>query len=253
VSDFCAFSYQPEAKAAIYYEDADTTIPPNSSPWPRDNATYGNCGNNDLSLTVPAYPISAVAEPDVTLHLEFNRTVNATGHQVWTVNGTGMRGNYNYPILKLANEGNDSYVDDPQWLTFNMGSNTTVRIVMYEASGAGDHPMHLHGHDMFVLADGRNGRWDGTTITNIDNPQRRDTHQLQRGGHAVIQYTQDNPGTWPFHCHIAWHLSTGFFMTFIERPDDILNLVIPQTIDDQCSSWDAYSSRNIVDQIDSGV
>ena len=30
---------------------------------------------------------------------------------------------------------------------------------------------------------------------------------VQPGGHIVLQYEADNPGVWPFHCHIAWHLS----------------------------------------------
>ena len=66
--------------------------------------------------------------------------------------------------------------------------------------------MHLHGHDMSILHEGP-GYWDGVSLTNMQNPQRRDVQMLRPGGHIVIQYQADNPGVWPFHCHIAWHVS----------------------------------------------
>jgi FtsP/CotA-like multicopper oxidase with cupredoxin domain len=45
--------------------------------------------------------------------------------------------------------------------------------------------------------------WDGT-ITNPQNPTRRDVHMLLPYEYIVIQWNQDNPGVWPLHCHIAW-------------------------------------------------
>ena len=54
---------------------------------------------------------------------------------------------------------------------------------------------------MFVLAEGM-GSWDGNLV-NPQNPQRRDTQILQANGYMVVQLTADNPGVWPFHCHIA--------------------------------------------------
>ena len=68
-------------------------------------------------------------------------------------------------------------------------------------------PMHLHGHEYYLLNEG-NGRWDGETVINPSNPLRRDTHSLRPNGYMVLQYDADNPGVWPFHCHVAWHLST---------------------------------------------
>ncbi len=112
--------------------------------------------------------------------------------------------------------------------------------------------MHLHGHNMWVLHDGP-GRWDGVSIVNPQNPQRRDTHNLAPFGHMVIQFDADNPGTWAFHCHIGFHLSQGLFMTFMERPLDITQLQIPQVMAQTCKDWDAWSSKNVVDEIDSGL
>lgn len=75
---------------------------------------------------------------------------------------------------------------------------------------------------MFVLDEGV-GEWDGSTIVNGANPQRRDVQLLQPRGYMVVQIDADNPGVWPFHCHIAWHVSAGLYinlmvMTFLSLP-----------------------------------
>lgn len=106
-------------------------------------------------------------------------------------------------------------------------------------------------HHRQVLAGGT-GRWSGN-IVNPSNPQRRDTHILPANGYLVLQWGSDNPGVWPFHCHIAWHISGGLNANFLERPDDIKNLKIPSTTFQNCRNWAAYSGGHIVEQIDSGL
>lgn len=59
--------------------------------------------------------------------------------------------------------------------------------------------MHIHGFNMQILSEGI-GTWDGVSITNPENPQRRDTQLVQPNGYLVIQIELDNPGVWPFHC-----------------------------------------------------
>lgn len=54
--------------------------------------------------------------------------------------------------------------------------------------------MHLHGFNMYVLHEGP-GKWDGKTVINRDNPQRRDVVQVRKYGHLVIQFdAAENPG-----------------------------------------------------------
>ena len=71
---------------------------------------------------------------------------------------------------------------------------------------------------------------------------------------VVFQWAQDNPGVWPFHCHIAWHLSGGLGAQFLERPDDVANLVVPQEYFDTCPIFNTWeqTNNNIVDEYDSG-
>ena len=158
-----------------------------------------------------------------------------------------------HPILPLANAGNFSY-PDPDWAVYNFGTNSSVRLVVYNEFAA-FHPMHLHGHNFNVLAEGF-GTWDGV-ISHQNNTQRRDTQLIQGGSptnpaYIVLQYNTDNPGTWPFHCHIAWHASSGLYINTIEQTTQLQQRVLPPVVNSICQAWDAYSASNVVDEIDSG-
>ncbi|KAF3279483.1 hypothetical protein TWF970_004039 [Orbilia oligospora] len=87
-----------------------------------------------------------------------------------------------------------------------------------------DHPIHLHGHDFFVLAQVINEQFDkNVPVTyDLDNPMRRDTTVLLGGGLLVIAFETRNPGPWLIHCHLAFHPSNGFALQFIERESEIL-------------------------------
>ncbi|KAI9685953.1 MAG: hypothetical protein M1820_010708 [Bogoriella megaspora] len=242
------------ALGEIFYEDADTSIAPSSSPWPFTDV--GRCNNDDLSITNPYFPIPLSEDPPFTQVVSINRTVNETGHQEWQINDIAFRGNYNHPLLGLAHVGNFSYPDDPEWNVYNFGSNASVRLVVNNESPDDtllSHPMHLHGHDFFVVAEGE-GRWDGSTIIRRENPQRRDTQMVRRAGFAVLDIVLDNSGVWPFHCHIAWHVSEGLYINILERPSDIRKRgEVPAALKETCESWNAYTRDNIVEQLDSGL
>jgi hypothetical protein len=248
---FCggARSANPKAKAIVLIDNApESTIPISTGfPPPVDD---GQCGNDPLNKTVPFYPIS-VPTPSITYNMTINQFVNATGQKLFYMNGVSFQADYNHPILLLAQQKNYSYPYDPEWNVVNFQTNTSIRINVWN-NNTSPHPMHLHGHDMYVLHSGP-GRWDGVSITNPSNPQRRDTQNLAPNGHIVIQYDADNPGTWPFHCHIGWHLAQGLYMTLMERPTDINDREIPDVMAQTCRDWDTWSNQNMVMQIDSGL
>lgn len=86
---------------------------------------------------------------------------------------------------------------------------------------ATDHPMHLHGHDFHILAQGA-GFWDGKI--KLENPPRRDTVALAAAnGYILIAWKANNPGAWLFHCHLGWHTEMGFDIQFLEMSDVILS------------------------------
>lgn len=186
----------------------------------------------------------------MTQVLDINLGRNETGFWEWTINNSSFRANFNNPVLLLSNLGNNSYPDSPQWNVYNFKSASSVRFVINNPTGA-THPMHLHGHNFFVLSSGP-GVWDGT-IVNPNNPQRRDVQMLEAGGYVVLQMTSDNPGAWPLHCHVAWHVSAGLYITVLERPDDIKKLRIPSVVAQTCRDWAAFTGKHVVDQIDSGL
>lgn len=184
-------------------------------------------------------------------------------------------------MLLLAKTGNDSYPYDPQWNVYNFGTNSSIRLVVTNSSPL-SHPIHLHGHIFWVLAQGT-GTWDGTIENNI-NPPRRDVHILpaesENGpGYVVLEFSANNPGVWPFHCHIAWyasnlsfsffglfqwywakankninrHVSTGFYASILYQPEEIQNLDIPSSAATACRNWANFTNADVVDQIDSGL
>lgn len=247
----------PFAVAAIYYENSDTSIVPTSSPSYTDEQLAA-CRNDDLSLTTPYYSITPDPAPETIQLLEItyvnNATENTTGYNVWQINNETFRADYNDPILLEAKLGNLDFPSERQVYSFNTSS---VRMIVTNTFTGGPHPMHLHGHNFHVLASGV-GQWDGT-ITNPSNPQRRDVQILEAAadannpGYIVLQYEQDNPGVWPFHCHIAWHVSAGLYINVLERPDDITEFEIPGVMAQTCRDWSAWTGNHMPDQIDSGL
>lgn len=161
------------------------------------------------------------------------------------------------PLLREVYDGNTSFPTHTDWNVYNYGNATSVRLIIYNSFPT-MHTMHLHGFSFWVLAEGM-GLWDGT-ITNPKNPQRRDGQQMGFGtidepSYIVIQFDADNPGVWPFHCHLATHSSAGLYANLVIRPDLVPEYgdVVPNIIDQTCMAWDAYTASHNVLQIDSGV
>ncbi|PVH96463.1 laccase-like multicopper oxidase [Periconia macrospinosa] len=249
----CDPIHQAEAVAAVYYPGADKTKKPSTET--KLSVDVDTCRNDILSKTVPAFAMKPPAEPAVTQELKVEIKLNETGHLQVYMNDVSFRANYNFPILPLVHAGNTSYPDDPQWNVYNFGSNSSIRIVIINTSEL-PHPIHMHGHNFWVLAEGR-GIWDGK-IVNPENPARRDTHimlpaQGDNPAYFVMEFEADNPGVWSLHCHIAWHSAAGMYLNIIERPDEIQKFEMPHEIVDGCRAWWNYTDHEVVNQIDSGL
>lgn len=138
---------QPLALAAIYYENADTQASPGSYSVAQVDTT-DPCANDALTAAVPSHQI-AVSDPATTINVEVNFKINATGHFLWTIDGSPFRGDFNNPLLLLAKAGNKSYRYKPEWNVYDFGSNSSVRVILNNLTPT-SHPWHLHGHDMWV-------------------------------------------------------------------------------------------------------
>lgn len=127
---------QPYAVATIYYENANISAVPRSTPHVD---TTDPCRNDDLSGTVPYYSITPDT-PATTIDISMSFGFNATGNFVWYMNNSTYRGNYNNPLLLLAAAGNTSYPYDPEWNIYNVGTNSSIRLYV-ENTTPTSHPM----------------------------------------------------------------------------------------------------------------
>ncbi|KAL6654342.1 hypothetical protein ACP70R_007807 [Stipagrostis hirtigluma subsp. patula] len=90
-------------------------------------------------------------------------------------------------------------------------------------------PMHLHGHDMFVLAQGVGNFEAAKDVAkyNLVNPPLRNTVLVPRLGWAAVRFVADNPGIWYMHCHYEFHLSMGMAALFIVEDGPTVDTSLP--------------------------
>ncbi|KAH9995008.1 multicopper oxidase [Xylariaceae sp. FL0662B] len=168
----------------------------------------------------------------------------------WTLNSTSMLVSWTNPtLLQVVDGATDFETDDAvielpdanEWVYMAIDTDLAV-----------PHPIHLHGHDFFVLAQGT-GSYSSDVTLNTDNPPRRDTAMLPASGYLVIGFETDNPGVWLMHCHIGWHTSEGFALQFVERYDEIAALTDTTALSDSCSTWSSFQDSESITQDDAGI
>ncbi len=102
---------------------------------------------------------------------------------------TGGEKNYLWGLNGEAN---------PSQPLFTMRQGERIAVMMHNTTGMA-HPMHLHGHYFKVMALGN---------TVIDGALR-DVVLVPPMETVTIVFDADNPGSWPFHCHHAYHMHSG--------------------------------------------
>ncbi|KAI3677504.1 hypothetical protein L6452_36768 [Arctium lappa] len=110
--------------------------------------------------------------------------------------------------------------------------NSTVQIVFQNTAliGIEDHPMHLHGFNFYVLAQGF-GNYNPQNDTgkfNLINPQERNTLGVPVGGWAVIRFRANNPGVWFIHCHLDVHMPWGLGTALLVENGGTPESTLPQ-------------------------
>ena len=79
------------------------------------------------------------------------------------------------------------------------------------------HPLHIHGHDFYILARGDDH--ESSTVHfnssvdwrefNLENPPIRDSFKLPTRSWVAIGFVATNPGSWLFHCHLTFDMEAG--------------------------------------------
>ncbi|KAI9146803.1 Laccase-2 [Paramyrothecium foliicola] len=176
---------------------------------------------------------------------------NADGIFKWYLNSTSLLVDWAEPTLGQVLDGATTWETENAVLELSE-ANQWVYLVVQTTLGV-PHPIHLHGHDFFVLAQG-SGTYSASTVTlNTSNPPRRDTAILPASGYLVMAWETDNPGVWLMHCHIGWHTSEGFALQFVERYSEIAAISDADSMTDTCSAWSAFQEENSIEQEDSGI
>ncbi|KAH8602219.1 putative extracellular dihydrogeodin oxidase/laccase [Bisporella sp. PMI_857] len=233
-----------DIKGIMRYDATDTSDPETSA------YTYtDSCLDEDLSSLVPYVSLDADSESvSEDLAVTVGRSNNVFK---WYMAGTTFLSSWESPtLLQIANDvteytTQEHVIDLPtadQWVYFIIETANTV-----------PHPIHLHGHDFWILAQATGTYSADSTTLNLDNPPRRDVAMLPGAGYLVIAFITDNPGAWLMHCHIGWHTSEGFALQLIERYDEIEALTDLDTLNSTCIAWEEYAESSGVEQEDSGV
>lgn len=87
-------------------------------------------------------------------------------------------------------------------INVKLGDNIRIRFgnTMHDA-----HPMHIHGHQFIITAS------DGNSI---GNRLVKNTVNVASGETYDVMFKANNPGIWPFHCHIPHHMSNNMTEPF---------------------------------------
>lgn len=206
------------------------------------------CVDEDVSNLVPIVsksvsPANFEALEDVSVSLNSNNLFR------WYLNSTTLQLDWENPTLQQIYNGATTFAESNAVISVP-NANEWVYL-MINTSFAVAHPIHLHGHDFFIMAQGVNP-WDGTT-NSVVNPPRRDTAMLESNGYLLIAFEADNPGAWLMHCHIGWHTNEGFALQFVERESEAKQLIDSQALENNCASWNNYYTASHIEQADAGI
>ncbi|KAK0622732.1 laccase 3 [Immersiella caudata] len=203
------------------------------------------------SLEIDLKDVPPKVEPDHKLAFEMN--YDSTTQLVdWRVNQPNepYYTPWDYPTLEQILEGNTTY-DKRQQLIHVDGKKEWIYALV--TTGGTTHPIHLHGHDFFILGQSDQEFNPDTFVPQTVNPPRRDVAMVVGLGYIFIAFQTDNPGAWLLHCHIGWHAEQGFALTFMEDIDQVKNIVDEGALLKQCGDWKSFAAAKGIKQHGSGV
>ena len=231
-----------DIRGIIYYGDSPST--PTTSAYSYDD------GCDDETDNLVPY-ISKTVETQSSTNIEAASVgFNSDSLFRWYLNSTTFVVDWEDPTLEKILAGNTTFATSNAVVELPDANVWTY--VVIETTLAVPHPIHLHGHDFSVLAQG-SGSYSDSVSLNLSNPPRRDTAMLPASGYLVLAFETDNPGAWLMHCHIGWHTSEGFALQFVERRDEIAAQTDETRLTDNCDNWTSFTAEASIEQDDSGV
>ncbi|KAK1236889.1 hypothetical protein MKX08_007837 [Trichoderma sp. CBMAI-0020] len=208
-----------------------------------------SCDDEDASNLVP-YVSKSVSSQTTTVGEAVTLGKNSNNLFKWYLNSTTMVVDWEDPTLLQVYNGATSFNTSNAVVSLPNANEWVYVVISTEISVP--HPVHLHGFDFYVLAQGTGTYSDSVTL-NTDNPPRRDVAMLPASGYLVLAFETDNPGAWLMHCHIGWHTSEGFALQWVVRESEIAGLLDYDELNSTCAAWKSYTSANSVIEDDSGI
>lgn len=182
--------------SAIWTYGGETPDTPSSTPF---DIPY-DCIEPTNLAPIRKQPVPQKTANNAFKDLDVNTTKSVVipgGHSmvVWALNTTDINVDWAMPTLGYVFDGNTSYPD-------NLAIQTTEDEGLWNywvlqqlpSMPPVPHPIHLHGHDYYVLGQGF-GQFDLTTANlNYDTPPRRDSASVNGAGWLAIAFLSNNPG-----------------------------------------------------------
>ncbi|KAF2642709.1 hypothetical protein P280DRAFT_396548 [Massarina eburnea CBS 473.64] len=230
--------------STAYTEPADCIEPlSNLVPWVSNTvnstAFLNQVGNLEVDISVPGLD------------------GNGQNIVIWGVNLSAIDVNWDKPTTQYVKDGNTSYPTNLNLIELPTEGIWSYWIIQEPSNSPVPipHPIHLHGHDFYVLGTG-SGIFDKNTSPSTlkyTNPPRRDTAFLPGGGWLALAFPTDNPGAWLMHCHIAWHVSDGLAVQFLEGKSSSKFPLGDSSWDANCKSWNTFDATMPFPKTDSGL
>ncbi|RMY20734.1 hypothetical protein D0867_03796 [Hortaea werneckii] len=251
----CASLVKPyNIKGIVRYQGSAGKVPTSTA-----HSYTADCKDEPLSNLVPYYKMNVGTIDD-----QIAKTVTIGGNggnpnlYKWSLSGTTFTSKWEHPTLEAITE-NGTIPDYSGNLAIEVPNLGEWVYLIIDSPIPFPHPIHLHGHDFFVVAQGT-GLYNSNVKLNLENPPRRDVAMMPwdprqgLGGHLVLAFYTDNPGVWLAHCHVGWHVAMGFALQIIENQEGI-NETVHDTcmLQDTCKNWREYAREFDVFAEDSGV
>lgn len=200
-------------KSIFSYEGASDSYPTSNG-----SSYVGGCSDQTglvpyVQKDVPSDQFQAQSQSLEMLHdlgTKASWSVNGSSVVQWAFNGEMITINWDKPTLDYVFSGESNFSSSQAIIELPNANEWTFWIInsLPTTSGSAPHPIHLHGHDFYVLGAGDGNFTDASTL-NYTNPTRRDVAMLPKAGWLVLAFQTDNPGAWLMHCHIV-SFSTAF-------------------------------------------
>ncbi|KAI0872421.1 multicopper oxidase-domain-containing protein [Hypoxylon argillaceum] len=249
-ANLCGASLNARPAAIVQYSSVPNDIPTDLGTVPP------NPGCRDSLDYVPVVARQAPLDQfTFGIQNKLDVTLDTSSLVVWRVNGSAINVDWDRPIVDYVLKGNTSYPPSENVVIVNQKDVWTFWVI--ENLSVVPHPMHLHGHDFLVLGTGA-GTFTAAAQAGLkgNNPTRRDVTMLPGSGWLVLAFRADNPGNWLFHCHIAWHVSGGLSVDFLERVSEQkaqISTADATAFNNNCAAWRKYFDNSGIVKIDSGL